>query len=42
MDALHAAEQAEVASADSSSGPATKTEEEKLREMIDKSKYTDQ
>ena len=42
MDSLRAAEQKELASTDTSSAPAVKTDEEKLREMIDKSKYTDQ
>jgi len=42
MDALRAAEQNEVTSVEPSSVPASKSEEEKMREMIDKSKYTDQ
>jgi hypothetical protein len=42
MDALRAAEQAEISPDYASAVPAAKTEQEKLREMIDKSKYTDQ
>ncbi len=41
MNDLRAAEQNEVTSASTSTAPAAKSEEEKLREMIDKSKFTD-
>jgi hypothetical protein len=42
LDALRAAEQNELATAGTASIPDAKSEEEKLRDLIDKSKYTDQ